>query len=79
MAVSRSMRGSRLGREVLFSLMEAAAQRGDYQIHLHAQVSAQGFYRRLGFTAQGDIFDDAGIEHINMFKPITAKTPAPKT
>jgi predicted GNAT family N-acyltransferase len=79
MAVSRAMRGSHLGREVLFSLMDAAAQRGDHQINLHAQVSAQGFYSRLGFTAQGDIFDDAGIEHINMFKPITAKTPAPKT
>jgi YbgC/YbaW family acyl-CoA thioester hydrolase len=78
MAVSRAMRGAHLGREVLCSLMDAAAQRGDHEISLHAQCSAQGFYSRLGFTAQGETFDDAGIEHIDMFKPITPKTMAPK-
>ncbi|NBO42976.1 MAG: GNAT family N-acetyltransferase [Betaproteobacteria bacterium] len=33
---------------------------------LHAQCSAEGFYRRLGFKAQGDVFQDAGIDHIEM-------------
>ena len=36
------------------------------EVILHAQCSAEGFYRRLGFKAHGDIFDDAGIDHIEM-------------
>ena len=30
---------------------------------LGAQLDALGFYERLGFTAYGDVFDDAGIDH----------------
>jgi DNA repair protein RecN (Recombination protein N) len=48
------------------SLMDAAKARGDTQVMLHAQCSAEGFYKRLGFTAHGDIFQDAGIDHIEM-------------
>jgi predicted GNAT family N-acyltransferase len=33
---------------------------------LHAQCSAEGFYRRLGFKAHGEVFQDAGIDHIEM-------------
>lgn len=30
---------------------------------LGAQIDALGFYEKLGFTAYGDVFDDAGIDH----------------
>ncbi len=66
MAVSKSLRGGSLGRLVVSTLMEKARQRGDRQLVLHAQCSAEGFYRRLGFTAHGEIFQDAGIDHIEM-------------
>ena len=70
MAVSRVLRGSGLGREILQALMQASAERGDQQVMLHAQRSAEGFYKRLGFTPQGEPFDEAGIAHIEMVKTL---------
>jgi YbgC/YbaW family acyl-CoA thioester hydrolase len=66
MAVSKPLRGGHLGQMVVESFIEAARKRGDHEIILHAQCSAEGFYRRLGFKSHGDIFDDAGIDHIEM-------------
>ena len=66
MAVSKALRGGNLGRMVIEALVDAARQRGDHQVILHAQCSAEGFYRRLGFKAHGEVFQDAGIDHIEM-------------
>jgi len=66
MAVNKALRGGSLGRLVVSTLIDKARQRGDREVLLHAQCSAGGFYRRLGFTAHGDIFLDADIEHIEM-------------
>ena len=66
MAVSKALRGGNLGRMVIDALVEAARQRGDHQVILHAQCSAEGFYQRLGFKAHGEVFQDAGIDHIEM-------------
>jgi YbgC/YbaW family acyl-CoA thioester hydrolase len=70
MAVSRVLRGANLGRDVLNTLVAAAARRGDREVCLHAQRSAEGFYTRLGFVARGAPFEEAGIAHIEMFKTI---------
>jgi YbgC/YbaW family acyl-CoA thioester hydrolase len=70
MAVDRGLRGSRFGKDVLIGLMDAARQRGDTQVMLHAQCSAEGFYTRLGFVARGPVFEEAGIQHIEMVQPL---------
>ncbi len=72
MAVSRVLRGSHLGRDILHGLMHAAAARGDREVLLHAQRSAEGFYGRLGFTMRGEPFDEVGIPHVEMFRPLNA-------
>jgi YbgC/YbaW family acyl-CoA thioester hydrolase len=66
MAVKKQMRGSDLGRRVLQGLIDAAKDRGDHQVILHAQCSAEGFYRRAGFTPHGAVFEEAGMAHIEM-------------
>lgn len=66
MAVKRVLRGQRLGDQVLTVLMDAARQRGDKQILLHAQCSAEKFYLRQGFRRQGDVFMEADMPHIEM-------------
>jgi YbgC/YbaW family acyl-CoA thioester hydrolase len=66
MAVTRVLRGSRLGRDILEALMEAAGERGDAKVVLHAQRSAEGFYQRLGFRINGEPFEEVGIPHIEM-------------
>ncbi len=70
MAVHRALRGGSVGRRVLQALMDAARARGDREVVLHAQRSAVGFYLRLGFVARGEPFTEAGIEHLEMFKPL---------
>jgi len=71
MAVKKALRGTRVGRAVLAALVAASAERGDHEVLLHAQTSAQGFYLRCGFTARGEVYEEAGIPHIEMFKRLT--------
>ncbi|MEO5795267.1 MAG: GNAT family N-acetyltransferase [Rhodoferax sp.] len=66
MAVLSSLRGSGLGQQVLEALVQAARARGDKEVCLHAQTSAQGFYERLGFSPRGDVYAEVGIPHIEM-------------
>ena len=66
MAVSQTVRGSGVGRAVLDALSAVAQQRGDHEIVLHAQTSAQAFYARSGFSPRGAVFEEAGIAHIEM-------------
>ena len=70
MAVKKSMRGSDLGALVLQALMAAARARGDHSVLLHAQRSAEGFYKRAGFAPQGQVFEEAGIAHIEMVRAL---------
>ena len=72
MAVNRVLRGSSLGRDILQTLIQAATQRGDREVCLHAQRSAEGFYARLGFMPRGEPFEEAGIAHIEMVKQLPA-------
>lgn len=72
MAVHRVLRGANLGRDVLRALMQAATERGDREVMLHAQPSAEGFYARLGFVPRGEPFEEAGIVHLEMTHPLPA-------
>jgi YbgC/YbaW family acyl-CoA thioester hydrolase len=69
-AVHPVLRGSGVGRQVMAALMQVAAERGDREVVLHAQRSAEAFYRRLGFQSRGVPFDEAGIAHIEMSAPL---------
>ena len=66
MASIAAMRGSGVGRAVLEALMRVAQVRGDTEVLLSAQTSAQAFYSRAGFTAAGPVFDEVGIAHVAM-------------
>lgn len=70
MAVHRVLRGGRFGQQVLDALIAAARERGDREVVLHAQRSAEGFYRRLGFQPCGEPFEEAGIDHIEMVRTL---------
>ena len=66
MAVRRPLRGRGHGARVLDALIGASRSRGDSGVVLHAQTAAQGFYAGRGFAIRGEIFDEAGIPHIEM-------------
>jgi len=67
MAVNKALRGSSVGRDILVALMATAKARGDTEVMLHAQTSAQGFYALQGFAPRGPVFDEVGIAHQEMF------------
>ena len=66
MAVLASLRGAGIGRPLLDALVNAARERGDREVVLHAQSSAVGFYLRAGFALRGPAFEEAGIAHQEM-------------
>ncbi len=66
MAVHRVLRGTGVGRDIVNALTVAARERGDHAIRLSAQRTAEGFYRRLGYQAVGDTYEDVGIPHVDM-------------
>jgi predicted GNAT family N-acyltransferase len=65
-AVLKRLRGKGYGRAATLRAVEIARERGAKRIYLHSQMSAQGFYGRLGFLPEGDVFDEEGVEHITM-------------
>ena len=65
-AVIESMRGKGVGTQIMDALIEKAAGAGHKMLVLSSQVHARAFYERRGFVAEGDIYDDAGIDHILM-------------
>ncbi|MDA8351954.1 MAG: GNAT family N-acetyltransferase [Firmicutes bacterium] len=69
-AVLSSHRGTGLGRALMEAIEQYAIAQGASQLKLHAQTRVLDFYRKLGYSSQGEPFFDAGIEHMEMKKPI---------
>ncbi|MFF8730813.1 GNAT family N-acetyltransferase [Streptomyces sp. NPDC015171] len=63
LAVSEAARGLGVGAALVRAIEDAARARGLTAVDLHAQTQALGFYERLGYTAYGPEFPDAGIPH----------------
>ena len=62
-----AQRGTGLGAALIrAAVAHFKTQPGITTIKLGAQTRALGFYEKLGFAAQGPIFDDAGIPHREM-------------
>jgi predicted GNAT family N-acyltransferase len=66
MAVLDQYRGQGIGRQILEKLIQFAQEKDFTGLFLHSQVNAIPFYEKMGFKADGDIYDEAGIPHRNM-------------
>lgn len=67
-AVLEEARGSGLGRALMESIESHARQAGLESVRLDAQIQAAGFYEKLGYLAEGEVFIEAGIDHLRMTK-----------
>ncbi|MEO0939542.1 MAG: GNAT family N-acetyltransferase [Pseudomonadota bacterium] len=65
-----SHRGTGLGADIIRHCIEVAKAYGASRAVLGAQTHALGFYEKLGFTAFGAVYDDAGIPHQDMERPL---------
>lgn len=61
-------RGQGAGRLVMLFLLNAADRAGAQEVVLAAQLPAENFYRRLGFTLAGPLYDVRGIPHRRMIR-----------
>lgn len=71
MAVDPQRQGEGIGRRLVVELERRAfGELALEELYCHAQSSAVGFYRQLGWEPDGPTFDEAGIEHQKMrFRP----------
>ena len=63
LAVRPQARGTALGVALVQAIEARAVERGLRVVALSSQTHALGFYERLGYTAYGGVFDDAGLPH----------------
>jgi len=73
MAVRSAYRGRGIGSRILEALVDEARARGFREVALSAQTHAISFYAGHGFSAEGDTYLDAGIEHITMRRALPAR------
>ena len=66
MAVLQESRGLGYGARLLKALLLEARRRGNKEVRLSAQRSAEGFYAAHGFVVTGEPFDEVGIPHVEM-------------
>jgi predicted GNAT family N-acyltransferase len=65
-ATLAEVRGHGYAQKIMETIIEDAREAGVHTLDLGAQLTALGFYEKLGFVPEGEIFLDAGIEHRNM-------------
>ncbi|PZR55565.1 GNAT family N-acetyltransferase [Xylanimonas oleitrophica] len=77
-AVAASARGTGAGAALMRALEDVAlaehARDGRVRVLLSAQVQAVGFYERLGYTVDGPVYLDAGIDHRDAAKVLSRDT-----
>ena len=66
MAIDAQYRGQGFGKAILHQLIEVGKEKGVQEFILHAQVHAIAFYAQSGFEPHGPIFDEVGIDHVEM-------------
>lgn len=69
-AVRVENRGEKIGSKLLSYIEKQALNNGIQSLELGAQITAIPFYEQLGYKTYGEIFDDAGIDHIMMEKKL---------
>jgi len=68
-AVLKDFRGQGVGRALIAEALSDLPESANY-IYLNAQLDAMSLYAKFGFIAEGDQFEEAGIQHFKMVKKV---------
>jgi predicted GNAT family N-acyltransferase len=71
-AVLPAYRGKGLGNQLMWFALDIAHENDFRLVILDSQTYAIPFYEKLGFTAEGPEFDDAGIPHRRMKRVLSS-------
>lgn len=69
-AVDDKYQGEGIGREMVKYAEKRAKEAGYSHLVMFAMLSVIGFYEKLGFKQEGDIFEDNGITFAKMVKEL---------
>ncbi len=69
-AVLASHRGRGIGDLLMDAVEREARARGCREIVLNAQLSVVPFYERRKYVGEGEVFEDAGIDHLHMRRKV---------
>ena len=69
-AVLKEYRGKGLGEELVKQAEKKIYEWGGREVVLSSQVRVQGFYEKLGYVAEGDVYMDEMCPHIKMRKKL---------
>lgn len=68
--VLKQSRTGGTGKAIMNKLEEIAREMGLKKAKLHAQTQAAGFYEKLGYASDSDVFMEEGIPHVRMIKAL---------
>ena len=69
-AVLKDYRGLGIGKSIMKDLIKWAQNMNLEKVWLSSQWHAHSFYLDLGFVCVGEIYKEAGIDHIKMFRTL---------
>lgn len=69
-AVDPVRQGEGIGRKLIEHAEAVAKEIGYTRIVMHAMLSVVGFYEKLGFTQESDLFEEKGINFVRMVKEL---------
>ena len=68
LAVLSDARKQGVGQQIMQTVLKFLSEKNISEIRIHAQEPVKEFYQALGFEAEGDRFEEAGIPHLKMSK-----------
>jgi len=69
-AVREAHRDTGLGGALVERVETLARERDLQRLELHSQTRVEEFYESLGYETTSDVFDEAGIPHVEMEKEL---------
>lgn len=66
LCVAKPFRHQKIATQLMREILEYCRARSYARIELHAQLYLRPFYESFGFGARGDVYLEAGLEHITM-------------
>jgi predicted GNAT family N-acyltransferase len=66
-AVLKAYRGRKVGQALVAAVLTDLPAEASY-VYLNSQLDAIGLYTKFGFVAEGDQFEEAGIQHFKMVR-----------
>ena len=67
-AVDTIYQGEGVGKELIKYAEKRAKEAGYSQMVMHAMLSVVGFYEKMGYTVEGNVFDEQGITFLKVVK-----------